>query len=394
VTGRPTLLLYCQHSLGLGHLMRAWALSAQLATEFEVTLVSGGASPVGLTPPSAVETIELPPLAQDADGTLFALGAGVSVDHVKAERRARLVEAYRHVRPDVLVIELFPFGRRKFRDEIMALLDETRHGPRPVVATSVRDLLVDRGPEQQAHDDRARALVDTWFDLVLVHTDPRFATLDDTFHPSVPLSTPVHHTGFVVAERCGPEPEVERRGILVSGGGGRFAESLYMMAIEAHEDLALASLPMTIITGPLCPALTHARVDSAAQRRPGIHVEHTVDDVCGAMRHASVSVSQCGYNTALDIVRAGAPAIVVPFDDNGDSEQTARAHRLERLGIVRVVRAAEGPRALADAIAGMPRAARPPFSFDIDGGRRSTDILLTAMRQQTARRFAAAGAPA
>ena len=394
MTSRPRLLLYCQHSLGLGHLTRAWALGAHLATEFQVTLVSGGASPPGLTPPSSVETIELPALAQDAAGTLFAPNGGTSVDRVKAERRKRLVDTYRRVQPGVVVIELFPFGRRKFRDEIVALLEETRHGPRPVVATSVRDLLVDRGPEQQAHDDRARALVETWFDLVLVHTDPRFATLDDTFHPSQPLSVPVHHTGFVVAERPWQTPEVGPSGILVSGGGGRFAEALYTMAIEACASLPLASLPMTIVTGPLCPEKTFAAVSSAAQRCPGIHVARAIDDVCGAMRRASVSVSQCGYNTALDIVRARVPAIVVPFEENGDSEQTVRAHRLERLGVVRVVRAAEGPRALDEAMAAMPRTSRAETPLDMCGGRRSTELLITAMRRQTAVGLAVVAAPA
>lgn len=394
MTSRPPLLLYCQHSLGLGHLTRAWALGAHLATEFQVTLVSGGASPPGLTPPASVKTIELPALAQDADGTLFAPNGGTSVDHVKAERRKRLVDTYRRVQPRVVVIELFPFGRRKFRDEIVALLEETRHGPRPLVATSVRDLLVDRGPEQQKHDDRARALVETWFDLVLVHTDPRFATLADTFHPSQPLSIPVHHTGFVVAERPGQKPEVDRSGILVSGGGGRFAEALYTMAIEARASLPLASPPMTIVTGPLCPEKTFAAVSSAAQRYPGIHVARAIDDVCGAMRRASVSVSQCGYNTALDIVRARVPAIVVPFEENGDSEQTVRAHRLERLGAVRVVRAAEGPRALAEAMAAMPRTSRAEMPLDMYGGPRSTELLIAAMRQPTAPGLAVAEAPA
>jgi len=394
VTERPALLLYCQHSLGLGHLTRAWALGAQLAKAFQVTLVSGGVSPAGLAPPSAVETIEIPALAQDAGGKLFVPGAGTSVDRVKAERGKRLVEVYRHIQPAVVVIELFPFGRRKFRDEIVALLDETRRGPRPVVATSVRDLLVDRGPEQQEHDDRTHALVDAWFDLVLVHTDPRFATLHDTFHPSRPLSTAVHHTGFVVAERPGHDPDVARSGILVSGGGGRFAEALYMMAIEAHDDLPLASLPMTIITGPLCPERTLADVRSAAQRRPGIRVERSIDDMCGAMRRASASVSQCGYNTALDIVRAGVPAVVVPFEENGDSEQTARAHRLERLGVVRVVRAGEGARALAEAVGSLPSASRAEMALDMDGGRRSTEILMAAMGEQVTRRFAIAGEPA
>src|SRR5207244_1686859 len=39
---RPALLLYCQHSVGLGHLTRSLALAGALATRFEVTVLSGG----------------------------------------------------------------------------------------------------------------------------------------------------------------------------------------------------------------------------------------------------------------------------------------------------------------------------------------------------------------
>jgi len=42
---KPTLLFYCQHSVGLGHLMRSYALCAALSERFRVVLVCGGALP-------------------------------------------------------------------------------------------------------------------------------------------------------------------------------------------------------------------------------------------------------------------------------------------------------------------------------------------------------------
>jgi predicted glycosyltransferase len=386
VIDHPVLLLYCQHSLGLGHLRRSWALGARLADAFRVTLVSGGAPPVGLAPPANIDVVELPALAQDADGTLVAVNTTEPVAGVKAERLRRLVDLYRQLRPDAVVVELYPFGRRKFHAEIAALLDETRRPPRPIVASSVRDLLVDRGAGQQKHDDRAREIVDACFDLVLVHTDPRFAQLSDTFHPSRTLAAPVHHTGFVVADRRTGGAAADRSDILVSGGGGRFAEHLYLMAIDAHDCLGPLAPPMAIVAGPLCPEETFERVSAAAEKRPGIRVERIVDDLCGAMRQAAVSVSQCGYNTALDIVRAGVPAVVVPFDENGDTEQTVRAVRLEQLNAVRVVRASTGAGALAAAIEAARRCAPPPTSLDLSGGERSTAILIEALRRRVAER--------
>jgi predicted glycosyltransferase len=387
VTGQPTLLLYCQHSLGLGHLKRSWALARHFSRVFRVVLVSGGAPPVGLAPPGGIEIVELPALAQNEAGGLFAVDSSRSVDDVRRERVERLIGLYRRLRPDVVVIELFPFGRRKFQAELLALLAETRNEPRPIVASSVRDLLVDRA-DRQKHDDRARDTCAAYFDLVLVHADPRFATLDDTFRPSRPMETPVHHTGFVVDEGRADEAVPARFGMLVSGGGGRFAERLYTMAIDAHALLGDAAPPMTIVAGPLCPDDLFARLCTAAASRPAIHVERTVADLCGAMRRAAVSVSQCGYNTALDIVRAAVPAIVVPFDDNGDTEQTVRAMRLEQLRAVRVVRAAAGSAALAGALAAAHTFHPAASVLDLSGGPRSAEILAAALRQRQLRRQA------
>ena len=39
---RPALLIYCQHSLGIGHLTRSFALAAALAERFRVVFLNGG----------------------------------------------------------------------------------------------------------------------------------------------------------------------------------------------------------------------------------------------------------------------------------------------------------------------------------------------------------------
>lgn len=55
------------------------------------------------------------------------------------------------------------------------------------------------------------------------------------------------------------------------------------------------------------------------------------------MHTAVASISQCGYNTALDILQAQVPALVVPFVTAQEDEQMRRARRLEQLGAVRVL---------------------------------------------------------
>ncbi len=86
---RPRLLFHCQHSLGLGHLVRSLSLAGGLAEHADVTLLNGGRLPAGTIVPPGVELVDLPSLGHDDTHTLVSHEAGRSVDEVKDERRRR-----------------------------------------------------------------------------------------------------------------------------------------------------------------------------------------------------------------------------------------------------------------------------------------------------------------
>src|SRR5512133_2324366 len=134
------VFFYVQHLLGIGHLKRAATLVRGLrAAGFEVTLASGGPTVAGI----AVD-VQLPP-AHAADMTFSGLvdEAGQPADDAwKRRRAAALIAAWRESRADALVIELFPFGRRQMRFELLPLLEDARRvAKRPLVVCSVRDII-------------------------------------------------------------------------------------------------------------------------------------------------------------------------------------------------------------------------------------------------------------
>ena len=55
------------------------------------------------------------------------------------------------------------------------------------------------------------------------------------------------------------------------------------------------------------------------------------------LRRCRVSVSQAGYNTVLDILAAGARAVVVPFASERETEQQLRAERLAARGVLELL---------------------------------------------------------
>ena len=98
-------------------------------------------------------------------------------------------------------------------------------------------------------------------------------------------------------------------------------------------------------------------------------------DLLGSCR---LSVSQAGYNSAVDILSSGAPALLVPFaGEGGETEQPARAQHLSAIQRVEVLPEAQldGP-ALAAAVdrllAGGPARFAPVVC---DGAARSAKAL-------------------
>ncbi len=390
---KPSLLLYCQHSVGLGHLTRSLALAGALADRFEVTVASGGAVPPHVSAPPGVEIVRLPPLAVEEGVGLVSRDRRRTVERAKALRVRALVEAVRSRRPSVVVVELFPFGRRAFSGEIVAMLDAARSLPGcPALAvSSVRDILVSRGGEQAAYDERAARLANQYFDAILVHADPRFARLEESFRPRTGLVVPVHYTGFVTAARRAAVATAVTSGadrpVVVSAGGGRVGGPLLNAAIEAQPLLWRAErVSMRLIAGPFLPEPEWRGLRALTRGVAGLKLRRAVPDLGKELRAARASVSQCGYNTALEVLQARVPALVVPYCAPGEDEQSRRARRLAELGLVRVLDPSselDGPR-LAEAIADVLGDRSPRLELDLDGARASAELLWRMVRAEAA----------
>ena len=388
MTRRPALLLYCQHHLGLGHLVRTLALAEALVERFEVVMLSGGALPAGVRAPRGVRMVPLPALGLTVDGALVSRDDRHYVEDAFALRRRTILATWRSLRPAAVVLELFPFGRKKFGAELLPLLEAVQAaGPaRPLVVCSLRDILVERGDRALVHDERACRIANRHFDAVLVHADPRIARLEETFRPATPLRVPVRYTGYVVPDDEPPARE-HRAGIVVSAGSGVHGGPLVAAAVEAHRTLwPRRREPMRIVAGPSAPDATWDALRRAADETEGLEAVRWVQSLRDELARARASVSLCGYNTALDVLRSRVPALVVPAALAGEGEQSLRARRLERLGALRVLdeQRLDGP-ALASALDDVLRFEPRPVDLRLDGAAetvRALERLLAERRQE------------
>ena len=376
---RPPLLFYCQHSVGLGHLIRSLALARGLAERFEVVFASGGPLPPGLEAPPGVELIGLPPLGLDERYGMVSRDPRWTVGEAMRARNEQLQATFDALSPRVMLVELFPFGRKKFSFELVPLLERARTAPQhPLVVCSLRDILMGRRRDQRKHDQHAAELANRYFDAVLVHADPRFARLEESFQPATPLRVPVHYTGFVRdgGGRLGP-PSRRFQRMLVSAGGGLVGEPLLRAAVAAQPDLlASEGLGTTVVAGPFLPEPAWRWLQEAARRQPGLEAHRYLPNLAAEIAASRLSLSQCGYNTAMDLLAAGTPAVVVPFAEGREDEQTVRARRLERLGVLGVVES--GEQTAGTLLAAARRVLRqPPPALDLDlDGQAATARLV------------------
>ncbi|HUY14912.1 MAG TPA: hypothetical protein VMX16_14960 [Terriglobia bacterium] len=97
---RPYVMFYCQHVLGIGHLVRSLEIARALREEFQALLALGGPAVDGLAFPAGVEILHLPPLAhgEDSKADLTTEGGDVARE-VKERRRNLLLEAFARTSP-------------------------------------------------------------------------------------------------------------------------------------------------------------------------------------------------------------------------------------------------------------------------------------------------------
>jgi len=370
------VLIHVQHLLGVGHLQRIGLIARALdAAGAAVTMLSGGMPWPGLDPGGA-RLVQLPPLRAGAGGFGDLVDTeNRPLDAATRERRRRIVlDTLAETRPDLVLIETYPFGRRALRFELEPLVEAARAlRPKPILACSIRDIVA-------AKPDPARrqAIVATLrrdFDLLLVHADPHFIRLEASFPEAPLLADRLHYTGFVAAPAPPPAPDTPAGEIIVSAGGGAAGAALLKVAKAARPLSRYATEPWRLVTGRNLPAADFAAL--ARDPPPGLAIERHRGDFAALLGRARLSVSQAGYNTVLDLLQARVPAVLVPFAEGGETEQSLRAARLQALRLAETVaEAALTPESLAAAI---DRAAPPAAGgFALDGAERSAALLIAA----------------
>ncbi|WP_164880856.1 glycosyltransferase family protein [Aestuariirhabdus litorea] len=346
----------------------------------EVHLVQGGLpSPVRF---NVKACYQLPPVTCcNADFSNLVDPQGVPIDASYRQQRAeQLLQITAAIQPDLLLIELFPFGRRQFRFELLPLLEQARSQGIPT-ACSLRDILVQKSTPHPKREEETVAYVEQYFNRVLVHSDPSLVTLEQSCPFTHRIRHKLSYTGYVADSGSSPSTPRPREGVVVSAGGGAVGYPLLEAIVQCKGETSLANQPWTLITGPGLDDVRFSRLQQVALKA-GIVVERFRDDFVSLLAKSSLSISQAGYNTTMEVLATATPALVIPYGEGGETEQRQRSEILQRKGLIQWLPADSlRPEILAPAIDRAAQQSPPPLSIDLSGAHTTARLLQDMLQE-------------
>lgn len=378
-------LFFSNEAVGLGHLRRTIAITDRLArADVNATslIVTGSPVQAFFDLPPRVEIVTLPTLTRDLSGRhqsrRLALEAG-EIRRLRSEIAQATALAFR---PDCVVVDRFPLG---LNGELRSTLEALSERGCSLVL-GLRDIEDDPAEVRRTWGRELREAIQNLYDLVLVYgpSSPPLDVLDCLRWDPDSLPAPVVHVGYV-GSAIGSAPDgLPNEYVLASVGGGSDGFPVLAAFVEA---VRLQTLPCraVVVTGPLMPRDEIQRLEALAE---GLDVEvwRFRPDLAHLISRARALVCMAGYNTVAELMRARAPALLVPRVQPL-TEQLLRARELQRRGLQDVLHPRDlSPSTMRAAIDRL--LARPRPTFDVQqfrGTERTANLLAGLVRSNGSR---------
>jgi predicted glycosyltransferase len=386
------VLIYCQDSLGLGHLRRNINIAQQLSrlapgTDF-LFVTDSPLAPFFALPPES-DFVKLPTLVKVDAGVWRAhLLPLVAIDLIGSIRSRIIKEVALNFRPDVLLVDHMPHGARG--ELVESLQSLRRESPQTHLILGLRDIL--GAPDvitRQWRLEGAYEAIAGYYDSVFVYGSQNIYDLAHQYQFPESLQRMVRYCGYVCtpayedADVSLPQFSTARPfTVLLMGGGGSDAHYLMDTMLDAVRYLG-ERVPFNtfMLTGPFMPAQKRQELQNKAEGLPVV-VRKMEDDSAKYLPHVDLVVSMAGYNTTCEILKFAKKAVVVPRP-GPSAEQHMRSQILHDLGLIRVIPPFKlNPQTMAEAIVHRlyePATMNAPIALDLDGALHAAQFALKRM---------------
>ncbi len=321
------IALYCQNVLGIGHLSRSLNLARELVSDHQVHFIQGGPKvDLALNHPH-FHHHRLEPVLMNLEGQLYSPNQ-ITMERVW-QRRMEELEIIGASAFDALIIEFFPFGRYQFRVEILDFIKRQKAlNPKCKIICSMRDIYtIKNNPEKVIKRAKYSAeILNRYFDHLLIHSDPSFIKLSDSYMFASEIKIEQSYTGYIAPLKLfsGGRSQDE---IVVSTGGGSFGLDLLKGVLAVTNEFK--SLQFHIFKSALDP-------EELSSNRDNVHFHSfNENEFKRHLAKAKLSISLAGYNTVAEALLYQTPMLLYPFTHN--NEQPLRARALEQSALASVL---------------------------------------------------------
>jgi predicted glycosyltransferase len=343
--GPRRVMFYSHDTYGLGHLRRTLSLARFLRharPHLSQLIVTGSPMAHRFPLPPDADYIKLPSVVKVGSERYEPRSLAMPFTAVRDLRRELLLDAARHFRPDVLVVDNVPAG---LKGELTATLRDLKAGSCRLVL-GLRDV-VDEPAWVRRNWARtgSYALLDDVYDRILIYGRRDVYDPVAQYGFSERAAAKTRFVGYLGREPPARTPEEVRgeldldgeRLVLVMAGGGGDGYQLLRAALETIR-LRGGDVPFSILLvgGPLMPRRDQRRVRELVATQPRVRYFDFTEDLASYLAAADVVISMGGYNSVCELLSAGKPAIVVPRVVPR-REQLIRAEALSRRGLLRLV---------------------------------------------------------
>jgi predicted glycosyltransferase len=178
--------------------------------------------------------------------------------------------------------------------------------------------------------------LENFYQKILVHGDRKVISLSETFPLEKRISHLIEYTGYVLTP--GHVGDTGRDGtgeIIVSAGGGAVGYATLPKVFKLRNKVSISDFPWRFVTGPHMPLEVFKELKEKETK--DTLVERSRPDLPAVISRAKLSISQAGYNTIAEIMDAGTPAVVIPYEGGVETEQRLRSDLLARRSLLQVV---------------------------------------------------------
>ena len=343
------LMMYSQDGLGLGHMRRTSEIATELARHRpDAAILTINDSPLGNIFGSGRnhDYVKLPSIEKVGPGDWRGVSLPLDFDDIRTMRESILCSSVRHFSPDILIVDHMPHGAMGELVPALETLRETK--PLATIVLGLRDIL--DAPDVITRRWKAEGAFDAierFYDLILVYGSPGVYDMAKEYRFPPSVASKLRYCGYLCTAAT-PRSSARVRAtyrrsmhpdgklIVAMAGGGADAFSMMDVLVAAVPAIqARHAVSLVLVTGPFMPPAQRRTLAARAKGLP-VRIRSSVSDPLSYVDAADLIVARAGYNSTIEILRSGKPALLVPRP-GPSAEQRTRARLFANRGWINAV---------------------------------------------------------